>query len=66
MTKEEDAENARKNEIISSCEHDPKRNTSGGTTCTICGAKFAVIMLPRLAPVPIYTDDDLDYTNGIG
>jgi hypothetical protein len=58
MTKEEDEENARKNEIIRACHHDPKNIEGKGIICIICGVQFATMMLARLAPVFPITDDD--------
>lgn len=50
MTQEEDAANAAANEIISRCNHVPMR-FGGELRCQNCGCRFAVMMLPRIAPV---------------
>lgn len=59
MTPEEDQANARFNEQIRQCQHRVYWSAENGVQCTVCGAKFLLLLLPRLNKVyPIQPDDD--------
>ena len=63
MTQEEDKINALKNDLMQSCGHEiVKPLEKSGLVCTICGATFVMILLPRLAPsvIPAYEYEDDD------
>lgn len=58
MTKEQDEANAKQNEVIRACEHDPIRHADGGIRCAKCGVVFATMMLARLATPLVYDEAD--------
>lgn len=59
MTDEEDEANRVANEMIENCAHRPDKMPGGPVFCLKCGAKFAVLLLPRkLQPLPMDMGDE--------
>ena len=54
----DDQLNAEQNEVIRICKHRVESLT-GPWKCCDCGARFAILMLPRNRPIPILDEDDL-------
>ncbi len=55
MSKEESDKNKQINEIISTCYHEPiKVAGTRGVICSVCGCRFAAVLLPVLSEFPTY------------
>ena len=58
MTPEEDRANAAQNEVIKACQHRVYWSKENGVQCTVCGARFMLLLLPRLRPVYPVQDEE--------